>query len=245
MLLAVLIDTVYKEMYSILHLLRAIKTKSFLTSSSFTTNTRKNGSNSFEKRIKGYIQERMPAFVASRFRDLLDKETLAQLKEANTDTIDSRELKTWMAEQSVESFYVAQPFGSQCYPDFIVVYRSGGNIKVLYIECKSSQSDKARWNCSMAIPQKYCLYLHHNTRKDVVYAALGSQLSDRESYQNYLAKKREMSTLNKDTAISSEWKVGYRIDVISGPSFTEAMVDDALEYLSTIAEDNTSKGALV
>lgn len=231
-------------MYTVLHLLRAIKTKSFLISSSSTTNARKNESNSFEDRIKDYIQERMPAFVASHFRGLLDKETLAQLKEANTDTIDSRELKTWMAKQSVESFYVAQPFGSQCYPDFIIVYQSGGNIKVLYIECKSSQSDKARWNCSMAIPQKYCLYLHHNTRKDVVYVALGSQLSDRKSYQSYLVKKKEMNTLNKDTVISSEWKVGYRIDVISGPSFTEAMVDDALEYLSTIAEDTNIYSSL-
>jgi hypothetical protein len=202
-------DTLYK-------LLVAIESGDFISTTK-----------SLEDEVMDFLSEEIPILVSTHFRGLLSKETIASIKEGTTNTIHSTNLDAWMVKHVTDAFLVRKPFGSKCGIDFMIVYYDKITIRFIRIFCSSSRSDRAEWE-SLPVPEEHCLYIHHDTKRDLVYAAMGKQLCDRTVYSYFKRKEEEV---NRSLPPSGDWKVSFKPRIAGGPPFTKAMVTEAIDTL--------------
>lgn len=190
-----------------------------------------------ENAVMDYLSERMPIFVSTHFRGLLSKETIAAIKKGATDAILSSKLDAWMVKHDADSFIVRKPFGSKCGIDFLVAYYDKTVIRFFRILCSTSRNDRVEWE-SLPVPKQHCLYIHHDTKKDLVYAAMGKQLCDATIYDYYQRKEEEV---NHSLPSSGGWKVGFQHKVFGGPPFTRGMVTEAIDTLFSVREEEAER----
>lgn len=203
-------DTLYR-------LLVAIESEDFIVSTT----------NGLEDEVMDFLSDEIPILVSTHFRGLLSKETIASIKEGATNTILSTDLDAWMVKHETDAFLVRKPFGSKCGIDFLIVYYDKISIKFIRISCSSSRSDRAEWE-SLPVPEEHCLYIHHDTKRDLVYAAMGKQLCDRAVYGYFKRKEEEV---NRSLPPSGDWKVSFKPRIVGGPPFTKTMVTEAINTL--------------
>lgn len=182
---------------------------------------------SLEDEVMDFLSEEIPILVSTHFRGLLSKETIASIKEGATNTILSTNLDAWMVKHVTDAFLVRKPFGSKCGIDFLIVYYDKITIKFIRISCSSSRSDRAEWE-SLPVPEEHCIYIHHDTKRNLVYAAMGKQLCDRAVYDYFKRKEEEV---NRSLPPSGDWKVSFKPRIAGGPPFTKTMVTEAINTL--------------
>lgn len=182
---------------------------------------------SLEDEVMDFLSEEIPILVSTHFRGLLSKETIASIKEGATNTILSTNLDAWMVKNVTDAFLVRKPFGSKCGIDFLIVYYDKITIKFIRISCSSSRSDRAEWE-SLPVPEEHCIYIHHDTKRNLVYAAMGKQLCDRAVYDYFKRKEEEV---NRSLPPSGDWKMSFKPRIAGGPPFTKTMVTEAINTL--------------
>jgi hypothetical protein len=139
------------------------------------------------------------------FRDQIDNLKFEKLKKNITDKLGFEMLTLKILELEnlgLQNSYLYQPFGSQNYPDFIIITDIGS---ILSIEIKSSKSNKPMWNSNL--PKENGLYIFSSyEKKDITFWRGGDVLPqsereelirffsdtikpEEEQYKNILKKK--------------------------------------------------------
>ena len=104
----------------------------------------------------------------------------------------------------------AQPFGSQRPPDFIGFEAVRDQLYIFYVECKSSKTNKATWNCSLPIPLLHVIYPFFNTTSKQLSICTGADLItsvDYEALKAVMPLIREKNTIGH---LSSDWNLYLR-----------------------------------
>jgi len=113
------------------------------------------------------------------FRDQIDNLKFVELKKSITDKLDSKILNLSdlnLKNLGLQIGYLYQPFGSQEYPDFIVITNKEN---ILPIEIKSSKANKPVWNSNL--PKENGLYIFSSYKqKDLTFWRGGDILPQNE-----------------------------------------------------------------
>lgn len=91
-------------------------------------------------------------------------------------------------------YYVAQPFGSQKFPDYILTFKLESQLIWFNIECKSIKNNRNPvWNCSLPNRDKNTIYLIKSEAG--IIAIAGSDLITETEYEQLLALKQAILEL--------------------------------------------------
>lgn len=104
----------------------------------------------------------------------------------------------------------AQPFGSQKPPDFMGFEAIREKLFVFYVECKSSKTNKATWNCSLPVPSLHVIYPFFNTTNKQLSICSGIDLISSADYE---ALKKVMPVIrekNTTSHLSTDWNLYLR-----------------------------------
>ena len=104
-----------------------------------------------------------------------------------------KDIRKCLVDNNIQpNVFIAQPCGSQSFPDFIV---SDENGVVRYIECKSSKDDKIVWNSGR--PKSDAIYIVSSGKHNKQTLVLGSDLWDDTEYQLVLEAFEKMKEIQK------------------------------------------------
>jgi hypothetical protein len=94
--------------------------------------------------------------------------------------------------------WISQPFGSQRFPDFLGFEKSQDVLKLFYIECKTSNTSKATWNCSLPVPQIWAIYPFYNKKTHKLKICSGLDLITEISYNKLKPLMTEIRQKNEE-----------------------------------------------
>ena len=105
----------------------------------------------------------------------------------NNENIENNENNKY---EYTNLFYEYQPNGSQKPPDFVICCE---NYEKKKIECKSSKTNKAIWNCS--IPDQETIYVYYDTNKKLTYIFEGDKIISNEDRNKIIKFNDELKKL--------------------------------------------------
>lgn len=165
----------------------------------------------FEAQIEKKLKEEnfTSEFPMTKTRDLVLKEYLKSIK----DTIQAKTGKTLIENtlakehgNQYKNFYIAQPYGSQDFPDFLVFTDN----KIFSIESKfvSGSNGKPVWNGNL--PKQDGIYIFGSyTKQDLTFFRGEDILLENE-------RIKIVSIWNETNAVFKEWCDNYLNDILEG-----------------------------
>lgn len=103
--------------------------------------------------------------------------------------------------QKNKDLFIYNLFGSQQYPDFVIIHIKDNILYFILFEIKSSQNDRSVWNSTLPKPFPYCIYIHINKKTKKYLIFIGKEIITLESYLKFipLIKEIEQSVKNFNT----------------------------------------------
>lgn len=137
--------------------------------------------------------------------------------------------------------FIYQPYGSQQYPDFLILRRTREKLCIIKLELKSSKNWKSTWNCGLPRPYPGCLYIHYNTKDKLMYPFYGEDLITVEEYKRLFNDVKHFKSLLKEHGKAKNFSIYFRQMFNQLHNYEvkslESSVNKIISYLDTINKD--------
>lgn len=127
---------------------------------------------------------------------------------------------------------IYQPFGTQQFPDFLIIESNKDIIHFICVELKSSKTNKSLWNCGCPLPYSNTVYIHINKKLNKKIYILGNELINKNEYDKIFKLWNELQLYCKNIKQTKKmFKLDIRRVIIQNINYN---FDDKQQYLDNI-----------